>query len=785
MLLRRKSFPLFTRSLAVSLALAIIAPCSIRSLAAENRIAAASTTSSAVELANQLAGAYGGMSRIKEMLNRPTRGHVTLDTKSSVSGSSNKLECDVLSKGSKIRTEMDLLGQKNITGYDGKIAWTKMADWVSRSSKRTTERLADELERGLNDLEKLDDPSYKLELLPAKQLNGKNYDLLKLSSPEGKWTLFYIDPLNRLVKRCEFMTLDPERGTQTLKSVDYSDYRDLLGFPTPYKITEYLNGQETQDISIVSLAVDDSIRDSAFEMPEESKISRLQQSPVTLPFEYLGNEIVVTARINDGSEAKFIVDAGATQTVLDKSVAQTVGPSTTDSFSVTAGGKAVQLGYTRPFSLKMGDLYLENLTALVADLSKFTPTIGQKPAGMIGANVLRRFLVSIDYQDKKIVFSDPQLVQIPDGAIVVPTCPVFSSSALVVNGTLNDSVSVNFLVDTGAGFNNLPFSVASKLNMSSVLPVGQIFGLDPSSTSTGSIKLKTLKLGSWTISNPVFALAPDKGDKDSSGLFAASAILGNPIWSKTKLNIDYRNDRIFVELPADRVKLDAYLDQIEQVDRDYLRTQNPDTSSANYDRIAKQAESDNVKAAQALAIARVASLNADRFYTQKESKYVDLAARDFEKAAKLASESRNKTIEGQILASWAMLYLNAPRSNTDLVSSQNLLKKALNKAPMDASIYAALGSAMLRSAKSPAAIKFIDQALMLDPSNWQALCAKGKLLEADNKPNELKLLLAQMSRYYPDFPQVKDLQIKFQKRFGKPPAQTSNRTPAAKSKKSK
>lgn len=766
---------MFTRSLVFCLSLTIVGTGFTPALGSEKQIAVASTSSSAAELANQLAAAYGGMARIKEMLNRPTRGHVTLETKSSVSGSSNNLSCDILSKGNKIRTEMDLLGQKNISGYDGKIAWTQAADWVSRSSKRTTERLADELERGLNDMEKLDDPAYKLDLQASRQVNGSNCDVLKLTSPDGKWTLFYIDPVKRLVKRCEFMTLDPERGTQALKAVEYSDYRDLLGFPTPYKICEYLNGQKTQDITIDSLVIDDSIKDNAFQMPEESKISRLQQSPVTIPFEYLGNEIVITARINDGPDSKFIVDAGATQTVLDKSIAQSIGPTTSDSFSVTAGGKAVQLGFTKPFSLKLGDLYLENLTALVTDLSKFSSAIGQKPAGMIGANVLRRFLVTIDYQDKKIVFSDPQLVQVPDGAIVIPTCPVFSSSALVVTGILNDSSSVNFLVDTGAGFNNLPFSEASKLNMSSILPVGQIFGLDSGSTNTGSIKLKSLKIGSWTISNPVFALAPDKGDKDSSGLFAASAILGNPIWSKTKLNLDYRNDRIFVEVPADRVRLDSFLDQIETVDRSYLRDHNIDLCSASYERIMKQAETDGVKAAQALALARTSSLNADRFYSLKESRFLDQAAKDYERAAKLASESRNKTIEGQILASWAMLYLNAPRSNTDLVSSQNLLKKALAKAPMDATIYAALGSAMLKNGKSPLAIKFIDQALMLDPANWQALQEKYKILESDKKLSDMKLVLAQLSRYYPDFPQTKELLAKYQKLYNKPTSQTGSK----------
>jgi len=169
------------------------------------------------------------------------------------------------------------------------------------------------------------------------------------------------------------------------------------------------------------------------------------------------------------------------------------------------------------------------------------------------------------------------------------------------------------------------------------------------------------------------------------------------------------------------------------------------------------AHSEGIKAGEALALARLSALYEDRFVTLKESRWLDMAANEYEKAARLAAESRNKSIEGQILAQWAMLYLNAPRTNTDLVSAQNLLKKALNRAPMDGSIYAALGCAMLKTGKSPLGAKFIDQALMLDPSNWQALNEKFKIFESERRFSDAKLVLIQMNLYYPDFAQVKDL----------------------------
>lgn len=722
------------------------------------------TASSAVELANQVSAAYGGMARIKEMINRGTRSHAKLYNMSSISNASNMFECEFISKGNKLRIEMEVLGQQKVEAFDGKTGWTQAGGWVSKLDQKTVDRVTEEMTHGLNVLEKLDDPNSKLELLPQKKINGKSCDVLKLTPPGGKWTLFYVDPVTRMVLRNEFMGQDSEQGIETLKSVDYFDYRNVMGFPTPYRVVEYLGDRKTQEVLVDAVTIDDAVTENTFSMPEESSYSRLERGPVTIPFEYIGNLIVINARVNNGQEAKFIVDTGASQTVLDKSTAQALGPLTTNTFNVTALAKAVPLSYTKLDKLQIGDLSIENISTLVTDLSSFSSSIGQRPGGLIGANVLSRFLVTFDFQDKKLVLEDPKNVAVPDRAFVIPTSPVFAATGLVVSGQLDDK-PINFLVDTGAAFNNLPFSLAQQFNAGSVLTVGQLNGLDGLKTRIGSIKLRELQLGNFKVPNPVFVVRPDKGSSTSpSGLSTASAmgLLGNLVWSKTNLTIDYRNNRIIVIVPVDKQKNESYFAKIEEIDRSYLKKKNVDESAAAFEKLMNNAKADNAKAAEALALSRLASLYADKYYSTKESKWLDLSSQEYERATKLATTSRDKTIEGQILAQWAMLNLNAPRSSTDLTSGQNLLKRASKRA-MDPSIFAALGTAMLKTSKSPLAVQFIDNALMLDPSNWQALWTKYKVLESEKKYEEMNLLAAQMSRYYPDFPQVKEVLAKLAK----------------------
>lgn len=713
------------------------------------------------ELVRQVVSAYGGQQVINASVGRGMRSVGKIISRSSLSEASNEFECQVLTMGDKMLVETTVLGNHNVLAYDGKEAWTRTGDWVALSTPTTTKRISEEIKHGLNALEQLDKVGTKVETLPDRVVNGKQCKAIKIVPAHGLWTILYVDPVSKLVVRSQFPGHDSEQGNEITKEVDYSDYRTVAGMPTPFRFVEYNDGKVSTETILSVVTADDTINDSTFTMPEESKVAGIADAPVVLPFEYVGNEIVITAKINDLPEGKFIVDTGASQTVLDLKVAQSIGPLAASTFNVTAGAKAVSLNYTKIAKLKLADVSVENVAALVKDLGSFATAIGQRPAGLIGANVLRRFFVTIDYQNKKLVLSDPQAATVPRGAKVIPTLPVFGSSALVVKGKIDGKSDLNFLVDTGAAFNNLPRTLAEKLETGPLIAVGTIFGLDGKPVEIGAVKYKSLQIGPVVIQDPVFVVQPDK-KPGTSGLFSARAMgtLGNPLWSKSKVSIDYRNERLLVELPPDTEKLERFALLIRDIDRAYLRNGNAESAIREYEKVVQSASAERVASAEALATARIASCYADRYQSTKETKWLEAAVKDYERASQIAADSKNRTVEGQVLAQWSMFHLNAPRSNTDLVSSQNLLKRAFNRAPTDATIYAALGTALMKAGKSQEGMRFVNQALMFDPSNWQALWTKFRMAEADSKLGDMRAVLGQIKRYYSDFPQVKDAEVR-------------------------
>lgn len=708
-------------------------------------------STSARDVVGAVLGAYGGPARIKEHKERATRSHGAINSTSSISSAENSYDCVVLEKGDNVRVEMNMLGIPMVMAYDGKHSWTQHGDWVAAATPAATALISDELKHGLPALVEALSPTTKIQLLPSQAVQGKGCDVFKITTSAGDTTTFYADKQDHLIIRADYVSTDHELGSKTLQSIDYSDYRTIAGSPEPFRVVQRSGNKKKTETVIKSIEADPSIDDKTFQMPPESEVARVKDAPVAIPFEYTGNEIIIKARINNGPEGRFIVDTGASQSVIDKSAAAALGPHPISTFSITAGSKAVPLSYTKLGSLTMGDISLNDLPVLVTDLSN----VGDHPQGLIGANILKRFLVTIDFDEKKLILADPRSAVVPPGAAVIPTSPVFGGTALIVRGKLDDKAAVNFLVDTGASFNNLPQSLAKPLYSGTVMPVGVIYGIDGAKINIGAIKLKSLKLANVSIPSPVFTLAPD-GGTPTTGLFTAGAmgILGNPVWSQFKTTIDYRNERLILEPQADREKLAALLAHLTVVDNDFLRNKNAEDALKSYQKIAASAQTAQLKAGEALALSRVADLYSDKYSKTKETQWLEMASQNYDRANKLANESRNKSIEGQVLAQWALMHLNSFRSMNDITGAQTLLQKALQKAPMESSIFAAFGTTLFRVGKKAEAEKLLDRALVLDPANWQALWGKYKLYQDLNRPRERDLVLAQLKYYYPGYPDV-------------------------------
>jgi predicted aspartyl protease len=716
--------------------------------------------------------AYGGVEKVKRARDRSyvAKGKVTVI--SGISGGANSFDCIIWGKKDRMRVETMVLGQKSISGYDGTVSWSQTGDWVSKNSATATHRIAEEVKHGFESLLDSLAAGADIESLPPRTVSGDPCEVVRINYKEGPTTIFF-DPVSHLVSRSEFAGDDPEQGHTVVKGFEYSDYRPVEGIPTPYITAEYSGDKKIAQTILDSIAVSKEVADSVFAMPPESSVAALKEGPVTIPFRYSENEILINVRIKD-KEYPFLVDTGASTSVIDKRVAHSLGHGEAATFTITAGGQSLPLTYMTVPAITMGSITLDSISALVTDLSALGLGVKQMPSGIIGANVLKRFLVTFDYPGNKLLLSDPQVVSLPDDAVAIATTPAFGSTAIVVPGKLNGEKTVNFLVDTGAAFNNLPPALAQDFYTGKLLQVGKIAGMDGKPIKMCSLQLDSLQLGSLNIDKPVFATVPS--GTAPAGLVNASSmgILGNPLWSQYKVTLDYRNECLIIQPPPGKKLLDETTSSLEKIHRQFLRDKKLDVAAAAYDEVAAGARAAGSKASEALAVSYVAGLNSERYKRDSDVKWIHQGVDEFRQAAELAKQSKNPRVEARVLAGWALIYIaheelmSNPKYPHFLPEARDMLVRATELDPLEPTVYAVLGKASQQVGKNLIAEKLIDQALLLDPDNWLALWTKLLILQQLDQ-SEVPLVVAQMQRYYGDVPEVAALKTTVHKSPGSTP----------------
>ena len=338
------------------------------------------------ELSAQIMDAYGGYEKMKALDGMSFKSIGDLKQYSTISGAVNTFETETFSKGEMLRSKIELMGQPMITGYDGTHCWIQQGEHVFPADETTTQRIVEEIKHGMVLLLKLGEPGARIELADRRTVDGHECTGIKIYTDDGKATTFYADNSTHLVLRSEYEGTDLEQGLSTVKICHYSDNRPILGSVMPYRITEYSGDKksaETEIKSIVKVDIDDSI----FKIPTETQIARLKQGPVTIPFEYLANEIVIRVTLNNSQTLRFLVDTGATQSILDQDIASTLGKYKQSNISMTTGSGSVAMNYMNLETVSLGDINLSNVPFAVTSLASFDQLIGKRPAGLIGANI--------------------------------------------------------------------------------------------------------------------------------------------------------------------------------------------------------------------------------------------------------------------------------------------------------------------------------------------------------------------------------------------------------------
>jgi hypothetical protein len=696
------------------------------------------------ELVRKILLAYGG----REKLALQETDYVIQGTMKRLDPSEGGRRFKETRSGQKYRLDLDNTeaGTRASIVYDAQSGWTAEGRKATDLAPAAVNEITQTYMRRPSVFAHVDEPGHKLRLVGRTQYQQIPVYSVEVTVGDESPSTYFVDQNNYLIHAVSYSRkTSPDKADNVF--VEYAEYRPVASSVVPFKESEYVNGKLKVERTIDSVAFDAHPDASAFKRPEAAIAPRLAQ-PVSIPFEYARQQIIVKTRINGGEPLDFVFDTGASETIVDRRTAAENFLDKRGSANIRTAAGAVTTQRSEIDKVELGGLALQGVSALVLDLSPHSSRLGRRIGGIVGTNVFNQFVVTIDFAKKQIVFRDPSSFQTPVGST---PASFLQPGVPVVRGLLNAKDEQAFLIDTGAVFNHLPESVAKRYSQGQPLHLTEGIGLDDRPVRLGTVVLDSVEVAGHKLRKVNFTFPHQQSNKDENpprgGFFETLnlGILGNPFWQNFILTLDYKTQRVFlapnvVQQTADQIATSTTTgDDKLIIQRDYRGAE------VAYQRALSLAVTAHDTNAQARLLGRLGNLHRVMAKDLRRPEQTRVAYDYFNKAQAAINKTRDRETHARILADWSLLYSDNGQHN----EARSAIESALSMSPNDPFVNVDYAVQLYRSKSYPQMQQYVDKTLFLDPANWQALWYQVKLAELYNDQGRVKSTLKEILRFYP------------------------------------
>lgn len=688
----------------------------------------------AIELADLMPKiflAYGG----RDALDKLDKSYVLIGEQSDLAAEPHVSKFRQARKGAALRIDVEPGGEAAAisTVYDGVAAWKATGKVVEELPAAQAALLRNEREYEPSVLSHFEQPGWTYKLLGRTTYRATPVFAIEVSHEGGG------EPVSVYVDEKNYLVVGIAHGGV---ATDFSQYRPAAGTMVPFKQVQFADEKPVMEVSVSSIDTSTEIDDTQFRRPDRPNEIRLPKA-CTVPFEYSHKEILIKVRINGSEPLDFLLDTAASQSVLDRRVAAETFLDKQGALQIMAAGGMMPAQSTTIPKLEIGDVVIGDVQALMLDMTPQMRQMGKRIAGIIGANILSKFAVNIDFGRSQIIFNDAATYKPGPGATLVSFT---NKQGPVVKLLLNGTTEVPFLVDTGAAFNNLPLPVAKKFLGTAPPHTTEGTGLDGRPVKLATVNVPVLKIGTQAIRNVNFTYSIEQDPAGANkGLVGTTGVLGNPFWQNFSTTLDYKFQRLVLQ-PNTVVSARQDIDKlIAEGDSKLVIYRDLRASETAYQKALLRLQNVGDARLQAKIWGRIGNLRRVMAKDLSRPEQSKIAYEYFSKAQDLAHKLQDRDVEGRILGDWSLLYLD----NGQIPAAQQALQGATLYAPQDPQVNVDFAVYLYKMQMFPDMGKYVEKALFLDPSNWQALWYKVKLAEMFADQQQLKDTLKEIVKFYP------------------------------------
>jgi hypothetical protein len=352
-----------------------------------------------------------------------------------------------------------------------------------------------------------------------------------------------------------------EKGALDTVTVTFSDYREVGGVKLAFA-SRQSNGDARYDqvVTITDVKLGEALTDASFAVPPppppDFSIASGKTS-VTVPFELVNNHIYVDVRLNGQGPFRLLCDTGGAN-VLTPALAKRLGVKSEGALQGRGAGEGSEdLALSKVDTLEVGGVKLTDQVFIVIPLESMSDVEGVQLLGLVGYEIFKRFVVSIDYAKGKLTLTVPSAFDYKGSGTVVPF--KFNNHVPQVEGTL-DGIPGVFDLDTGSRSTLTilrPFAEKHELEARYGVKYVAATGWGVGGAVRGALaRPGYLTLGGLRVEKPVADLA-----RVEKGAFADPYVAGNVgggLLKRYTVIFDYAHQRVIFEPNALAKTPDVY-----------------------------------------------------------------------------------------------------------------------------------------------------------------------------------------------------------------------------------